>query len=502
MDTNCVLVIGAGMAGLAAARTLAEAGRSVTLIEAAPRVGGRILTLRDADEIIELGAEFIHGRPPELWSLIQEAGLETYELGGPTLAFEDGRLQPRDDDSSAEAEAASVLDPLESLPGPDPGRDLTFAEYLDQHPEIPAEQRQMAIAYVEGFNAADHRLISAQSLGVQQSAEDAIEGDRLFRIREGYDALPKYLARKFTEAGGQLHLSTLVERVEWSRHHVRVQATHAGQSVRFQAAQAVIALPLGVLHKQAVEFVPLPAPIHEALRLQMGQVRRFTLIFREKFWTASSSELASTHSPDTTPCEITPSHIAPSDTVILSEPKQLLSSEPARAVSIRWEAPSAEVEKPASAAAQPSGQTARGDFSFLFSSHSLPAVWWTPLPANSHTLTGWVGGPRSAALAHLTPDQLGHQACDTLAEIFSLSADHLRALLRATWTHDWQTDGLTFGSYSYVTAGALDASSIMTIPADNTLFFAGEHTDTTGHWGTVHAAYRSGLRAAQQLLES
>jgi monoamine oxidase len=40
----------------------------------------------------------------------------------------------------------------------------------------------------------------------------------------------------------------------------------------------------------------------------------------------------------------------------------------------------------------------------------------------------------------------------------------------------------------------------MTIPADNTLYFAGEHTDTTGHWGTVHAAIRSGQRAAQQIL--
>jgi monoamine oxidase len=40
----------------------------------------------------------------------------------------------------------------------------------------------------------------------------------------------------------------------------------------------------------------------------------------------------------------------------------------------------------------------------------------------------------------------------------------------------------------------------MTEPVDNTLFFAGEHTDITGHWGTVHGALRSGLRAAEQVL--
>jgi monoamine oxidase len=51
-----------------------------------------------------------------------------------------------------------------------------------------------------------------------------------------------------------------------------------------------------------------------------------------------------------------------------------------------------------------------------------------------------------------------------------------------------------------VASGALDAPFAMTLPEAGTLYFAGEHTDTTGHWGTVHAAVRSGLRAAEQVL--
>ena len=64
---NDVIVIGAGIAGLAAARTLAEAGQRVALIEARDRAGGRILTVPAADGglPVELGAEFIHGLPPE-----------------------------------------------------------------------------------------------------------------------------------------------------------------------------------------------------------------------------------------------------------------------------------------------------------------------------------------------------------------------------------------------------------------------------------------------------
>ena len=419
-----ILIIGAGMAGLTAARTLAEAGRRVTLLEASSRVGGRIHTIREGDEIIELGAEFVHGKPPELWSLIEEANLETYELDGSNLSFEDGQLQTRDNNE----EANEALEKLESWTKPD----LTFADYIAQH-SFPNHQCQTAIGYVEGFNAADHHIIGVASLALQQAAEDAIDGTSIFRLRHGYDRLPHFLAQKFTEAGGHLIFNTLVERIDWSRNHVRMEANTNGQLVHFEAPQAVITLPLGVLQQKSVTFVPTPDVLHEAQRLRMGHARRFTLLFRESFWT------------------------------------QL---------------------KPATLS----------DLSFLFSFSSIPPVWWTSHPAQSNTLTGWVGGPRSEALAHLSPEQLGETACNELARIFSLDAANVRSQLIACHTHDWQRDALTVGVYSYVPAGALDACSKMTLPADNTLYFAGEHTDTTGHWGTVHAAIRSGQRAAHQIL--
>jgi monoamine oxidase len=435
-----ILVIGAGMAGLTAARALAEAGHNVTVLEAGTRVGGRILTHREGDEIIELGAEFIHGKPPELWSLIHEANLETYELDGPNLSFEDGTLHTEPQEQAEEDERTAILDQLESRTGPD----ITFAEYLSEQ-NIPDPLRRSAIGYVEGFNAADHRVIGVASLGIQQGAEDAIEGDRLFRIRAGYDGLPRYLAERITTAGGRILLDTRVGRIEWSANRVRIEANYAGHTVVHESTQAVIALPLSVLQQNAVTFTPTPAALHESQRLRMGQVRRFTLLFREKFWT------------DTTPNP----HLDPSHHTITP-----------------------------------------GDFSFLFSFASTPPVWWTPLPAASRTLTGWVGGPRSAALANLTAEQLGQRACETLAPIFSVSSGQIRSQLIRCFTHDWQHDPLFSGAYSYVPAGSLDACSAMTIPAANTLYFAGEHTDTTGHWGTVHAAIRSGLRAAAQILTS
>src|ERR1700760_2789400 len=91
-----VIVVGAGISGLAAARMLAEAGLQVLLLEARDRVGGRIYTVPAAQgELpIELGAEFIHGLPPELIGLVEEAGLTRFELEGESLCYIDSRLQP------------------------------------------------------------------------------------------------------------------------------------------------------------------------------------------------------------------------------------------------------------------------------------------------------------------------------------------------------------------------------------------------------------------------
>ncbi len=427
-----VLVIGAGMAGLTAARVLAEAGRSVTLLEASSRVGGRIHTIRDGDEVIELGAEFVHGKPPELWSLIEEANLETYEIQGSHLSFQNGQLQNGPAETDEEDQRFAILAKLESRLENPTHPDLSFADYLEQQ-KIPQDQRQGVISYVEGFNAADHNLISIAALGMQQAAEDQIEGDRGFRLSHGYDQLPTFLAQKVISAGGRILYNTLVERIDWTRGHVSISACSNDQPTLFESHQAVITLPLGVLQQKAVTFVPIPDAIHEAHRLRMGRARRFTLLFRERFWANLQ-------------------------------------------------------------------QVSLADLSFLFSFASMPPVWWTPHPAQSNTLTGWIGGPWSEALANHPPDQLADVACTELARIFSLDLAYIRSQLLRCHTHDWQNDALTFGAYSYIPVGALDACSKMTLPADHILFFAGEHTDTTGHWGTVHGAIRSGHRAAGQIL--
>jgi monoamine oxidase len=424
--TQDVVVIGAGMAGLTAARTLAEAGLKVLVVEAQDRIGGRILTKRVGDEAIELGAEFIHGRPAELLALIDEAGLEIYERHGTQVCSEQGTLGDCGNEMDEE-----VFDPLEKLKDFS-GPDISFAEYLDRE-KVSQEDRRQIANYVEGFNAADHRVVSAAALGVQQKAEDAIDGDRSYRLRGGYDQLPAYLAQRLTALGSNIVTSAEVREIRWKSGTVEV-FTSAGD---FTAARAVVTLPLSVLQVGSIAISPKPQSILEAAgRLRMGHARRITLLFRERFW---------------------------------------------------------EVLKP---------QPAMREMSFLFAFSETPAVWWTTHPEASGSITGWVGGTRAESLEGLTAEELGNRACATLATIFGVKEDRLHGLLRGCYSHDWRSDPRAGGAYSYVAAGGLDASRQMTEPVAGTLFFAGEHTDITGHWGTVHAAMRSGLRTASQILNS
>ena len=145
------------------------------------------------------------------------------------------------------------------------------------------------------------------------------------------------------------------------------------------------------------------------------------------------------------------------------------------------------------------------DLSFLFTPGQVPPTFWTPNPAPMPLLTAWVGGPKATELrrsiaAGDDPLALPRRCLATLARIFELSFAELQGLLVSWHAHDWSADPYSRGAYSYVPAGALDAPEKLTTPVEETLYFAGEHTDTTGHWGTVHAAIGSGMRAAEQIL--
>ena len=438
------IVVGAGMAGLAAARALSSKGLRVLVLEAQERVGGRILSQElEGGGVVELGAEFVHGRAPELWALIEETGVETTERSGTMLR--EGKPGNLAEDKAIEDD--NLFAPLERLENPEQledwaqfkgfaGKDVAFAPWL-RASDVPEWQRAALTGFVEGFNAADAERISARSLGVQQRAEEAIGGHRSWHVRGGYAQLTDFLAAEARRLGGRVRLGCEVRRILWRGGDVEV-STNAGV---FRAPKCLVTLSLGVLQRVNLGgpvIEPEPPAIAAAHRMAMGNAVRFTMVFRERWWERAAG----------------------------LDRRKL------------------------------------GTMSFVFTPERTPPVWWTahPEPEPRPTLTGWAGGPGAEALAGKSAADLGRLAVPALAAVFGMEENEILTQMRGTHTHDWAADQFSRGAYSYVPAGAIGASAAMAQPAEATLYFAGEHTDTTGHWGTVHAALRSGLRAAEQML--
>src|SRR5438046_1340185 len=154
-----VIVIGAGAAGLAAAQRLIASGASVAVLEARDRIGGRIWTVH-TDSVtvpIELGAEFVHGDAPELHHVSRDAGLPMFDVAGRRWMSTGSHLTLMDDFWER---LDRVMGRLSEARDPDG----SFADALRRLRGTKSADKRLAIQYVEGFHAADTRLVSERSL--------------------------------------------------------------------------------------------------------------------------------------------------------------------------------------------------------------------------------------------------------------------------------------------------------------------------------------------------
>jgi monoamine oxidase len=268
-----VIIIGAGAAGLAAARSLSGAGKRICLLEARPRIGGRIHTLHfpDLPLPIELGAEFVHGESHTTFSIIDAAALAAAELPDDHWWW-DGAKRSRIDDfwgriDGVRAKIGAIA------------RDVSFAEFLRRRRDIPPRLRQLACNFVEGYHASHADRISAQVL---RSADEEQEGsNRQFRLGGGQDALVEWLRAGIDPQRTDLLLGTVAKRVQWSDGAVTVES----EGGRHRARALVVTIPIGVWKAGAIEFdPPLEGKQRAIEKLEAGHVVKIAFRFRERFW--------------------------------------------------------------------------------------------------------------------------------------------------------------------------------------------------------------------------
>jgi monoamine oxidase len=139
------------------------------------------------------------------------------------------------------------------------------------------------------------------------------------------------------------------------------------------------------------------------------------------------------------------------------------------------------------------------DLTFLISDARIP-VWWTQHPTDLPVLTGWLGGPKTAAMAGLGEHELIEAGLASLAEVFGFDPEQLMRKLVAARAINWAHDPLAGGAYSYATPETRAAQVVLSRMNGGAVFFSGEALYRGRDMGTVEAALASGLETARTLL--
>ena len=281
-----VALIGAGAAGLAAARELSQAGLRVAMVEARDRIGGRIYTLHppELQYPIELGAEFIHGTPAHTRDLLETSGLTPYEVPDDHWMFEKNKIRKIRDFWKRIDRALQDIDPRAE-------RDVSFRQYVASSLRLKLfrKDRKLAQAFVEGFNAAAQDRISVHSLISHSGLMEALDVTRVFRISQGYDQLLHWIWNQTADPACSVLLNTPIQEIRWEKGAVEIIPVDPTQD-KITAKQVIITLPISVLSltesdRGFVRFTPaIPEKREAASWLEMGPVMKIALQLNHVLW--------------------------------------------------------------------------------------------------------------------------------------------------------------------------------------------------------------------------
>jgi monoamine oxidase len=421
------IVIGAGAAGVAAARMLQDYGQSVLVLEARDRIGGRIHTDYDwADHPIELGAEFIHGEVVT-WEMLRQFGMDAFPVLEESQAYlhtpKGSRLRhPEQPLPTNEQIAFDLLESNESsiwdwvdawIAAGKPDTDLATMLRLSDVVIPPDLHRVIDNSYSSDYGVYLHQL------GVYGVAESTYEGDGAneYRIAEGYSKLLDRLA-----TGLNIKLSSPVTQIEWAGDLAIVKTA----TEQFTTDRVIITLPLALLQRNTVTFIPeLPNWKQKAIQgLGLTHIIKLILKFDRPFWPEN------------------------------------------------WE---------------------------YCVTHLDSQLWWRPGAGRDNEapiITAFVGSDGADRIRALGETEAAKLGVKHLEEIFDV--DLTDRLIDAKLI-DWQTEPYSQMGYTYTPVNGTGLRQKLGESLHDRLFFAGEATSVLRP-STVHGAFETGFRAAQEIL--
>jgi monoamine oxidase len=417
-----VLVLGAGIAGLAAARTLTDKGLSVIVLEARDRVGGRMWTDSSLGLPLDLGASWIHGvngNPiTKLAKQFEVKTVPTDDENGIGFAA-DGSPLPDDEFTRMEALFEDIYEEVADMQE-DTDEDMSLQQAFDAviASRNLSEADLRRLNYYAYLGTALEYGADMKDLSLWEWDQDEEFGGEEVIFPGGYNQITDGLAN-----GLDIHLGTVVKTVRYGSDGVEVE-TSVGS---FVADKAVVTFPLGVLKQASVKFdPPLPESKQSAIqRLGMGVLNKVYLKFSETFWDEDVETI-----------------------------------------------------------------------SYMGDELGEWNDWLSFVPFTGEpVLMAFHGGDKGFALEDLSDDEIVAGAMRTLRVMFGDDIPEPDGVLITRWGKD----PFSFGAYSHISPFASGGDhDALAEPVQDVLFFAGEATSRE-YPSTVHGAYLSGLRAAEDM---
>lgn len=432
-----IIVIGAGTAGLTAARELQKMGKPVLVLEARDRLGGRIFSQKIGDAVYDLGASWIHGiEGNPIWSIVQQQQIQTsvfnyseaiyYQANGvlfnatEKLIFEESLdyLLHQFKTIDQPERYPHALAALESwLNGAEFHEYINNQFQLDEKAVIKLQKMLLDFFNIlaEDPCASDLEHLSAAFW----KNEGFYPGDEVV-FPQGYAQVIESLSENIT-----VLTNKVVQCIDYSQDIIRV-STVDGES--FSASQVVITVPLGVLKKQHIQFLPdLSQQKKQVIQsLGFGHFNKLFVSFDQPFWKAAEYE------------QINNLYIHNQQ---------------------RW-------------------------LNFL----DMSTVYQQP------TLLFLFGGASATWMENVSCDEAWQTIEGTLKLIFDEIPQPTQILKT-----EWGKDQFAEGAFSYSSAEhSADKVEVLKQPIQQKIFFAGEHLAQFGA-GTVHGAYASGLDVVKQM---